>query len=265
MLIGLCSVKGSPGVTTTALAAAARWPVGDPIVVEADPSGGDLATRFGLPTTPGMVSLATAARRAADLGTVAGHAQRLPGGVRVVVGPVASDQARAALGVLAKRGTRTLHPSTDGESPLMVDVGRIDHASSALPVVRGADALLVLARPRADELAHVASMLEAVPTWTRTPGLVLVGAGYSSCEVERELQVPVLAALPDDRRGAGVLSGLSVGPGPDRSQLGRAAARLAEAVLDHVRTDELAVSAEPEKTLTEPEHVAASGNGVGPR
>src|SRR3954466_96920 len=44
MLIALASVKGSPGVTSTALAIAAVWP--RPVVLlEADPTGGDLGYR----------------------------------------------------------------------------------------------------------------------------------------------------------------------------------------------------------------------------
>ena len=49
MLIAVCSLKSSPGVTTLAVALGARWPGPEvPIVVEADPAGGDLLTRFRL-------------------------------------------------------------------------------------------------------------------------------------------------------------------------------------------------------------------------
>lgn len=232
MLVGLCSVKGSPGVTTTALAMAARWPEGEPVVIEADPAGGDLAARFRLPASPGTVSLAAAARRETRPDLVSEHCQALPGGLRVVVGPVASDQARAALGVLGTRGTHALRSAAQRpESTVLVDAGRLDESSPALPVVRGADALLMLARPRADELSHVATLLDTVPTWTRMPALVLIGSGYGKAEVERELRIPVMATLPDDPRGADVLCGRSAGRRFDRSVLGRAAERLARIVL----------------------------------
>ena len=45
MLIALCSDKGSPGVTTTALALGSAW-VTPVVVVEADLAGGDLAIRL---------------------------------------------------------------------------------------------------------------------------------------------------------------------------------------------------------------------------
>ena len=66
MFVALCGDKGSPGVTTTALALASAW-AGHAVVVEADPAGGDLAIRLhpegsALPETPTVLSVATAAR-----------------------------------------------------------------------------------------------------------------------------------------------------------------------------------------------------------
>ena len=49
MLVAVCSVKGSPGVTTFCMALAAQWPAQTRcVLLECDPSGGDLATRFAL-------------------------------------------------------------------------------------------------------------------------------------------------------------------------------------------------------------------------
>ena len=45
MFIVLCGDKGSPGVTTTAVALASAW-AGHAIAVEANPAGGDLAIRL---------------------------------------------------------------------------------------------------------------------------------------------------------------------------------------------------------------------------
>lgn len=236
MLVGLCSVKGSPGVTTAALAMAARWPDGEPIVVEADPAGGDLTARFRLSATPGVVSLAAAARRQSSAELLEQHCQRLPGGLRVVVGPVAPEQAQAALEVLTARGFRTLQAAAQSpEYTMLVDVGRVDPASPALPLVRGADALVIMTRPQADELSHVAAMTESISTWTRTPGLVLIGDGYPRIEVERELGVPVMATLPNDPQGASILCGQPRGRDPDRSALGHAAAGLGRTLLSHIQ------------------------------
>lgn len=236
-MIGLCSVKGSPGVTTTALAMAARWPVGEASVVEADPSGGDLSARFCLPTSPGLVSLAAAARHQTAADVVSDHVQRLAGGLPVVVGPVSAEQARAALSALGSRGRGVLQAAVGApDSTVLVDAGRLESSSPALPLVRGADALVVLARPLADELSHLASLLKPMATWARTPGLVLIGEGCSNREAERELGVPVMARLPHDRSGAAMLSGHPRGRTPDRSALGRSCARLTRTVLDHIQS-----------------------------
>ena len=67
-LIALAADKGSPGVTTTAVALAASWPR-PALLAERDPSGGDLAYRLpgphGQRLDPhrGLISLAVATRR----------------------------------------------------------------------------------------------------------------------------------------------------------------------------------------------------------
>lgn len=45
MLVGVCSAKGSPGVTVSALAFTLTWP-GPVLLAECDPAGGDLAAGF---------------------------------------------------------------------------------------------------------------------------------------------------------------------------------------------------------------------------
>ena len=63
-LVALVSAKGSPGVTTTALALAGTWPENRRVLLaELDPAGGDLAPRFGLHADPGVVQLGSAFRR----------------------------------------------------------------------------------------------------------------------------------------------------------------------------------------------------------
>jgi hypothetical protein len=259
MLIALCSAKGAPGVSTAAVGLGMRWPHGEPVVVECDPTGGDLAARFGLRPVPGLVSLAAAARRDPDPALIGQHSQFLPGGLRVVPGPVAADQARAALRVLAAREPHVLRSAGNlVNAAVIVDVGRIDLASPALPVVRGADAVLLLARPLVDELSHVATLLAAVPTWTRTPGLVLVGSGYPVRDVERELGIPVMAVLPNDPRAAKALTGQSSGgSGHGKSALGKALARLAHHLVYGTRA--LPQSLRP---VAPPQRDVATRNGL---
>jgi cellulose biosynthesis protein BcsQ len=236
-LIAVCSLKGSPGVTTFSVALAARWPVTDRcVLVECDPSGGDMATRFALASSPGLVSLAAATRRSTDSGLLWQHTQDLPGGLSVVTAPPGADQALAALTALAPD-----HSGEDGvlrraantpQAVVIVDCGRIDPSSPTLPIVCAANVMLLLSRAHADDLAHLAARLTAVASWSPRPGLLLVGQGHSTAEVHRELGVPVMGRIPEDRRGAAMLCGRPGGRGgPSRSALGHAASAVARTLL----------------------------------
>lgn len=221
MLVAVLSLKGSPGATTFAVALAARWPAtARAVVVEADPSGGDLGMRFALTSTPGLVSLAAAARRGGDADLVLRHTQQLPGGLPVVAAPPDAEQARAALFALAPDATGGLgvlraaanRPGT----VVVVDCGRVDPGSPVLSIVRSADAVVLLSRAHADDLAHLPRRLPTVGRWSPNPVLLLVGEGYHGAEVARELGVPPLGRVPHDPNGAAVLCGR-----PNRVRRGR--------------------------------------------
>jgi hypothetical protein len=236
-LIALCSLKGSPGVTTTAVALAGRWPDGGrPVLVECDPAGGDLLARFRLPPAPGLVSLAAAARRGAGPRLLWQHAQTLPGGLSAAAGPVGAGQACAALGEIAGRGVPVLRrPADEPGSAVVADCGRVGPASPALAVLRAADVVLVLARPRDDQLAHLAADLHLVEAWSgRRCLLLLVGDGHATRAVAAALGAVVLGRLPHDPAGAELACGRRRSrTGPGRTRLGRAAARLAATVAVH--------------------------------
>lgn len=228
MLLAVCSLKGSPGVTTTCLALAARWPAPRaPLVVEADPGGGDLLARFRLRTRPSLVTLAAAVRHQADPGVVWRHAHHLPAGLAVVIGPVGPGQARAALRELTSPGNPgVLRRAADQSGAVVIaDCGRVDADSPVLPLIRAADAMLLVAHARDDALAHVADTVHQASRWNRHPGFVLVGDGYTTAEVTRALRIGVVGRIPQDPKGAAVLCGRS-GVSPHRSRIGHAAARL---------------------------------------
>jgi hypothetical protein len=239
MLVAICSLKGSPGVTTFCVALAVHWPAQDRcLVLECDPSGGDLATRFSLASSPGLVSLAAAVRRGSEPDMLWQHTQELPGGLAVVAAPPGADQALAALVALASQSSasvsalRMAAEATD--ITVIADCGRVDPASAALPVVQLADAVVLLTRARADDLAHVATRVTAVSRWSPRPALLLVGDGYSTAEVSRELEVPIFGRVPEDGPGAAVLRGHRRSPSQgrlSRSPLGRAAGNVARALL----------------------------------
>ncbi|MFD8494979.1 chromosome partitioning protein [Amycolatopsis sp. NPDC059657] len=224
-------------MTTLSVALAARWP--EPVralLVEADPSGGDIATRFSLESAPGLLSLAVAGRRSVDPALAWLHTQSLPGGLAVVSAPPDADRARAAL--LALTSDRPAHASglrqvaDQPGTAVIVDCGRVDAGSAAMPFVRAADVMVLLVRSRADDLAHLARRLPEVGGWARRSVLLLVGDGYSTTEVTRELGVPALGRVPDDVYGAAVLCGRPSGfrwrrGGPSHSPLGRFAHKVA--------------------------------------
>ncbi len=213
MLVSIASVKGSPGVTTFAVALAARWPFpARPVVIEADPSGGDLGSRLALPPSPGLVSFAAAARLGIDADLVWTHAQRLSGGLSIIAAPPGAEHARVALTELAQHapnGLANLRAAEHAGAALIIDCGRLDPGSPALPIVRASDVLVLLSRAYADDLAHLPGRLTARPGWP-CPMLLLVGPGYPSAEVGRELGVEPPQRIPLDPRGAALLCGRSI-------------------------------------------------------
>ncbi|MER6878173.1 carbon monoxide dehydrogenase maturation protein, partial [Amycolatopsis sp. NPDC000673] len=211
MLIALCSVKGSPGVTTLAVALAVQWPQAERtrrLVAEVDPAGGDLAMRFGLPATPGLVSLAAAARRTCDPALIWEHTQSLPSGVCVLVAPPGAAHARAALSILTTVPNGPLVPAVARVPGVVVlaDCGRVDPGSLAEAVARRADALVLVTGTQGDEIAHTAARLGELARWTPRPSLLITGDGYPTADVERELGVPTIGRIPHDPTAASALT-----------------------------------------------------------
>ena len=227
----------SGGTTTTAVALAASWPR-DLLVVEADPSGGDVAARAGLALVPGLVSLAAAARGEGLPGeAVLGHTQHLGGVVPVVVAPSGAGPARGALAALEEQLAGALGTLKSGD--VIVDVGRIEPDGS--PWLRAAALVVLVARPDAAGVAHLAALLDWVSEAAARVAVVMIGAQpYGPAEVADALGVQVAGALAFDPKGAAALgSGVLRGYLAERSPLRRSArtlapllaARLAEPVL----------------------------------
>ncbi len=168
MLVALCSDKGSPGTTTSALALASAWHV-PAIVVEADAAGGDLGIRINpngnaLPEAPTILSLATAARVDREPDLIARHAQLLTPQVSVVVGALRREQM-AKVGDWAPVADSMRRSSV----PVFADLGQFHSSSPNLPVAAAADLVVVVGRPditsvvrMRDRLAHLGSDLGAI-------------------------------------------------------------------------------------------------------
>jgi hypothetical protein len=164
VLIALASVKGAPGVTSTALALAAAWP--RPVVLlEADPAGGDLAYRcraaHGGPVSAnrGLLRLAAAVRG----GTpgpdgVTNQSQLLACGVNLVQGVTSSAQAQglAALWPMISQACST------AEVDVIADLGRLDRTSAVMPLAQAAEHLLPVAAASLDSVMHLTAGLNDI-------------------------------------------------------------------------------------------------------
>jgi len=233
-LIALASVKASPGVTTTALALAAVWPARRRLLIEADPSGGDLCAWLGLPLAPGLSGLAADVRHDQSRGVVWRHARQLAGGVHAVAAPAGAEQAAACLATVA--GTRIFTQFAAEPAVAVADCGRLDPGSPALAVAAQADITLLLVRPRVSELSHLAPRVAALTQAGLHLGLLLAPdtgrapaeAAYAAGEIAVTLVVPVYARFPDDPGGAAhLVRQLGQFRGCKRLPLARSAASLA--------------------------------------
>lgn len=225
-VLAIGSVR-SCGATTLATGLARSWVPGRRLLLaELDPAGGVLAARFGMVAEPGLVSLATAARRHGEQELVWQHTQQLTDdGPAVLVGPAAASQARAALGMLPDRLADLGRLGAD----VVADCGRLDPDSPAWPLVTAADLLVVATRPQLADLHSLAGWLEGRRPEVAALGVVLIGDGpYPPAEVADALGVGVLAALPTDRDGAAAVNAPTPARALARTRLGRGLASLAE-------------------------------------
>lgn len=227
-LISLGSVGAAPGVTTLSVVAAGCWP--RPVVlVEADPSGGVLAVRYRLGRTPGLSGLAATVRQGAPPEAIWSYAQMLPGDLPVVVSPESGPVATAILEDAAHALADWC--ASQDQVDVIVDCGRIAVRDVTWPLWAAADEMLLLARPRADELYPLAHRSRALASHVRSLGTVLVGERpYRPEEVAEQLRLPVRGVIADDPRAARVLATGGSGRTLRRSPLVRSARSLVDAL-----------------------------------
>jgi hypothetical protein len=219
VLVAVGSVKGSPYVTSLAVALAARWPTPGALVVEADPAGGDLAFRFGARREPGLSELAADTRAGRRGGDLAAYARPIPIGVSVVFAPADQHlgphpggvgQAAQAIGMVAHNCVDLLRAAA-ARRAVIVDVGRLGWDSPSWPLVAAADVFVVAMRSGVEAVDAVQvrrDRLRAVPGLRSTPRLVVAGRPLcTEREVAEVTGLPVAGTVPDDRRAADVLAG----------------------------------------------------------
>ncbi len=242
-LICVTSAKGAPGVTLTALGLAAALQVDETrrkVLLEADPSGGSLAIRFGLGRQPGLLSLAGAGGHGLADEDLWAHVQELPGGLGVICAPERADRTRAILNTSA-RSLGTRFAGLD-ELTVVADCGRYTPGDPASALVEAASQVLMVARPTAEQVQPAAAAAQHLATMGVDVAWVLIGEHpHSATEVASVTGIPVARVLPDDPRGAELLAS------------GNATARRANRLARHFATWAHDLDGPPTTTLeTEP-------------
>ena len=260
MLIALCSAKGAPGVTTSALALALSWP--RPVILaELDPAGGDVLAGYGRgeSSAGGLADLELAARRGGLARHLDGQLLRLDPEGRVRLLPGLADPA-SARHVDWDRLAARLASLEDGAVDVVADCGRLhaEHFPAAV-VQRGAAVVLVTG----STLRAVRAATRAIAALRERDGragmlaTLVIGPGepYGEQEISEALGVPVVGSLPRDPKAAAVLSdGAPAGRLFAQSALLRAARTVATRLVE-------SATAHESRLMPPPAH--ASGTTVG--
>ncbi|GGW77503.1 hypothetical protein [Streptomyces galilaeus] len=221
-VIALAGCSGAPGVTTTALALLLSWPL-EPgrrmILAECDPDGsavlhgllqGTLGDRYGLR------NLSVAARQG-ELGDaffrqlidLSSDERKKESSRDRLLLPGITDPAQAAslgsvwkaLGVIF-RGIEAEHGHD-----VLIDLGRRGAFGPSGVLADPADAVFVVVRNTLRCLQAAEGRVRALEERVGDVGVLVVNEGpYPAGEVQRVLQVPVVATLPYAPKDARVLS-----------------------------------------------------------
>jgi len=223
-LIAVAADKGAPGVTTTAVALAAVWP--RPVLLaECDPAGGDLVYRLpsadGTRLDPrrGLLSLAVSARRGLEPRQVWEHAQKLRGGLDVLVGVTNAEQGTGLDPLWGQVGT-ALAGMPDAD--VIADCGRVSSEGRYYDLLARAHAVVMITRASLGDMVRMRDRVAVVDSALRRRNgqgrvSVLVIANYKNFsaalgEVKHVLSggdwpAPILGGIAYEPRSAELLSG----------------------------------------------------------
>ena len=201
--------------TTTTVALAAAWPASsEALIVEADPSGGDLAAWFDIPVLP---SLSTVVTRAVDATwpEIDCHTRLTASGLRLIPGPPRAEEARHAVAESA----RSLAPGLAAmRSPVaIVDAGAVSHSVTSHPFVACAAVTVVVhrqhsqsSRAAAVRLQRLADQVTAISPTSAGLVVAVIGAqpfGLGQIESFLADAVTTTVGLPVDGLAAAVFAG----------------------------------------------------------
>lgn len=245
-LIALAADKGSPGVTTAAVALSAVWPR-RVLLAETDPAGGDLIYRSAaahggsLDPNTGMLSIASTARRGLVPDQLWDHTQPLSGGLEVLVG-VGSAEQSVGLGGLwppLGRAFATLADSPHAPADVIADCGRISGDTPAVELFPHASLVLLISRTEPEAIArvrdratHLANRLHGGPRGAAslaTPliGVILIADPGNSAKLVHQVNDMLTAG----QTGARVVGTLAEDPAGAEQLAGRKRGRLDKSLL----------------------------------
>jgi MinD-like ATPase involved in chromosome partitioning or flagellar assembly len=222
-VIGFCSAKHSPGVTTSALALlTALGPEG--LLIEADPAGGDLAPTLQLSTEVGLLS-AHAAMRNGNRASLTDHLQ-LHQGRQLLIGPTDPNQMT---NVLSRTGIALVELASEIADTVLVDLGRLPH-QGVHPLVNHVDQMVVVLRPTLNAVDHLRNRLGDLPDSTQI--LVVGSTPYKPVEVAEALNRSLNGVLPMSQRDVELLIDRPSSKAYDRSALAKSSAIAAQTLVN---------------------------------
>lgn len=203
--------------TTTSVALAASWPAHDDVVlIEADPTGGDLAAWFDMPVVPSLSTVVTSVLDGA-WAEIERHTRLAGNGVRLVPAPARAREASQAIGESARSLVPTLSIM---RSPVaIVDTGRVGAAANPHPFVAAAAGVVLVHRqaPQSPAAAGVRlqRLVDQLDQFVTASADVVVavlgGSPFGHAEIERLVHDAVgptpVVMLPVDDLAAYVLAG----------------------------------------------------------
>ncbi|KQR80309.1 hypothetical protein ASF98_18620 [Arthrobacter sp. Leaf337] len=225
--IFLCSVAGSPGVTTTAVGLAEVWPR-PVIVVEADSSKPSSIIpgymQGQLDNSRGLLQLAVQTQRHGltnealwdQLVPLAADLQKAdPASGKYLLSAISNTVAAQNMTGLWSDLAVVLSAQADSGVDVIIDGGRYTPGDGRTPLLQMADAALVLARPVLPDLAALVAPLASIrEVLSRVGhedylGLVLmksVAGNYGAGDIEKNLNTPAVGRIGWDPSNAAVFS-----------------------------------------------------------
>ncbi|GAA2614958.1 hypothetical protein [Streptomyces axinellae] len=247
-LIALAADKGAPGVTTAAVALSAVWPR-RALLAEVDTGGGDLVYRGvstdGGPLDPntGLLSLAATARRGLAAEQLWDHAQRLGGGLEILVGLGNAEQSAGLAGQWDTLGRAF---ATLGDSPhpqlaadVIADCGRVGPEAASVALFPHAALVLLVARGEPGQIARVRDRAAALSARLHGGqrgmaqlaqpliGVLLIAEAQGAAKVASQVNDMLVAS----RAGAQVLGVIAYDPAGAEQLAGRRRGRVEKSLL----------------------------------